>query len=159
MTTIETRSGSNDWRYLFTGTLPRPRWRDGKIFGIGAATPRIAVGGPIKKDKLFFFQSVEYRFVRTNVPSLEALDESQRDIKRESFDSFSRVDYVVNNNNRLTAQLLDLSAEVRLLQPQYFQPVRHHRKLSPARLVSRVQRAGDVQVRRAAAIEFQREAV
>jgi hypothetical protein len=83
--------------------LPRPRWRDGKIYGIGAATPRIAVGGPIKKDKLFFFQSVEYRFVRTNVPSLEALEEHQRDIQRESFDSFSRLDYVLNNNNRLTA--------------------------------------------------------
>jgi hypothetical protein len=102
VTTIETRSGSNDWRYLITGTLPRPRWRDGKIYGIGAATPRIAVGGPIKKDKLFFFQSVEYRFVRTNVPSLEALAEHQRDIKRESFDSFSRLDYVINRNNRLT---------------------------------------------------------
>src|SRR5689334_22715514 len=102
VTTIETRSGSNDWRYLVTGTLPRPRWREGKIFGIGAATPRVAVGGPIKKDKLFFFQSVEYRFVRNEVPSLEALNESQRDIKRESFDSFSRIDYVVNPNNRLT---------------------------------------------------------
>ena len=103
VTTIETRSGSNDWRYLVTGVLPRPRWRDGSLFGIGAATPRIAVGGPIKKDKLFFFQSVEYRFVRTNVPSLEDLEEHQRDIQRESFDSFSRIDYVVNSNNRLTA--------------------------------------------------------
>src|ERR1051325_4461938 len=102
VTTIETRSGSNDWRYLVIGVLPRPRWRDGKLFGISAATPRVAVGGPIKKDKLFFFQSVEYRFVRTNVPSLEALEERQRDIQRESFDSFSRVDYVVNSNNRLT---------------------------------------------------------
>jgi hypothetical protein len=103
VTTIETRSGSNDLRYLFLGVLPRPRWRDGKIYGIGAATPRIAVGGPIKKDKLFFFQSLEYRFIRTNVPSLEELEEHQRDIKRESFDSFSRLDYVVNKNNRLTA--------------------------------------------------------
>ena len=103
VTTIETRSGSNDLRYLFLGVLPRPRWRDGKIYGIGAATPRIAVGGPIKKDKLFFFQSLEYRFIRTNVPSLEALEEHQRDIKRESFDSFSRLDYVANKNNRLTA--------------------------------------------------------
>jgi hypothetical protein len=102
VTTIETRSGSNDLRYLFLGVLPRPRWRDGKIYGVGAATPRIAVGGPIKKDKLFFFQSVEYRFIRTNVPSLEALDEHQRDIKRQSFDSFTRLDWVVNNNNRLT---------------------------------------------------------
>ena len=102
VTTIETRSGSNNWRYLVTGVLPRPRWRDGKIFGIGAVTPRIAVGGPIKKDKLFFFQSVEYRFVRHNVPSLENLDEHQRDIQRESFDSFSRLDYVINDSNRLT---------------------------------------------------------
>ena len=103
VTTIETRSGSNDLRYLFLGVLPRPRWRDGKIYGIGAATPRIAVGGPIKKDKLFFFQSLEYRFIRTNVQSLEALEEHQRDLKRESFDSFSRLDYVANKNNRLTA--------------------------------------------------------
>ena len=101
VTTIETRSGTNDWRYLVTGTLPRPRWRDGHIYGIGAATPRVAAGGPIKKDKLFFFQSLEYRFVRTNVPSLEDLNEPS-DIQRESFDSFSRVDYVVNPNNRLT---------------------------------------------------------
>ncbi|HEU4713788.1 MAG TPA: carboxypeptidase regulatory-like domain-containing protein [Pyrinomonadaceae bacterium] len=103
VTTIETRSGTNDLRYLVTGVLPRPRWRDGSLFGIGAVTPRIAVGGPIKKDKLFFFQSLEYRFVRTNVPSLEELDERQRDIQRESFDSFSRLDYVINSNNRLTA--------------------------------------------------------
>ena len=103
VTTIETRSGTNDLRYLVTGVLPRPRWRDGSIFGIGAVTPRIAVGGPIKKDKLFFFQSLEYRFVRTNVPSLEELEERQRDIQRESFDSFSRLDYVINSNNRLTA--------------------------------------------------------
>jgi hypothetical protein len=103
VTTIETRSGTNDLRYLFTGVLPRPRWRDGKLFGISAATPRIAVGGAIKKDKLFFFQSLEYRFVRTNVPSLEELEERQRDIQRESFDSFSRLDYVINSNNRLTA--------------------------------------------------------
>ncbi|MEK6282566.1 MAG: TonB-dependent receptor [Acidobacteriota bacterium] len=101
--TIETRSGSNDWRYLVSGTLPRPRLREGHIYGIGAFTPRIAVGGPIKKDKFFFFQSVEYRFVRTNVPSLENLEEHQRDIQRESFDSFTRFDYVVNRNNRLTA--------------------------------------------------------
>src|SRR5687767_14623332 len=105
VTTIETRSGSNNWRYLVTGVLPRPRLRDGHIYGIGSVTPRIAVGGPILKDKLFFFQSFEYRFVRTDVPSLKNLDQRQRDIQRESFDSFSRVDYIVNRNNRLTASL------------------------------------------------------
>ena len=105
VTTIETRSGTNKWRYLVSGVLPRPRLRDGKIFGIGAVTPRVAVGGPIMKDRLFFFQSFEYRFVRTYVPSLKNLSENQRDIQRESFDSFSRMDYNVNPANRLTASL------------------------------------------------------
>jgi hypothetical protein len=122
VTTIETRSGSNDLRYLFLGVLPRPRWRDGKIYGIGAATPRIAVGGPIKKDKLFFFQSLEYHFIRTNVPSLEALDEHQRDIKRESFDSFSRIDYVVNKTNRLTASFSIFPQKVDYFNLNTFNP-------------------------------------
>src|SRR5262245_22666253 len=101
VTSIETRSDSNKLRYLLTGTLPRPRVRNGHIYGIEAATPRIAVGGPIKNDKLFFFQSLEYRFVRTNVPSLEDRN-LPSDIKRESFDSFSRMDYVINAEHRLT---------------------------------------------------------
>jgi outer membrane receptor protein involved in Fe transport len=101
VTAIETRSGSNKLRYLLTGTLPRPRWRDGHMYGIAAATPRVSVGGAIKKDKLFFFQSLEYRFVRANVPSLEDLNQPS-DIKRESFDSFSRLDYVINPEHRLT---------------------------------------------------------
>jgi hypothetical protein len=122
VTTIETRSGSNELRYLMTGVLPRPRWRDGKLFGIGAATPRIAVGGPIKKDKLFFFQSLEYRFVRTNVQSLEILDERQRDIQRESFDSFSRLDYVVSKNHRLTASFSIFPQKVDYFNLNTFNP-------------------------------------
>src|SRR5262252_6360542 len=101
VTAIETRSGTNKLRYLVTGTLPRPRVRDRHLYGIAAATPRIAVGGAIKKDKLFFFQSLEYRFVRTNVPSLDDLNVPS-DIKNESFDSFSRLDYVINSEHRLT---------------------------------------------------------
>jgi len=102
VTSIETRSGSNDFRYLLTNVLPRPRLRDGKIYGIGSTTPRLAVGGPIIRDKLFFFQSFEYRFTRTEVQSLPA---AQRDIRLESFDSFSRVDYNINPTNRLAVSL------------------------------------------------------
>ncbi len=96
---VETRSGSNQWRYLVTNLLVRPRLRDGKLYGVQSATPRIAVGGPLRKDKIFFFQSLEYRFVRTEVTSLPA---AQRDSKLESFDSFTRFDFNLNKANRLT---------------------------------------------------------
>jgi Carboxypeptidase regulatory-like domain/TonB dependent receptor/TonB-dependent Receptor Plug Domain len=122
VTAIETRSGTNKLRYLFTGTLPRPRLRDGHIFGIGAATPRIAVGGPIKKDKLFFFQSFEYRFVRTNVPSLDDLNVPS-DIKHESFDSFSRLDYVINPENRLTVSFSLFPQKVDYFNLNTFNPI------------------------------------
>jgi hypothetical protein len=98
VTAIETRSGSNRWRYLLTNVLMRPRIREGKIYGVQSATPRIAIGGPIKKDKIFFFQSFEYRFVRSEVTSLPP---AQRDTKLESFDSFTRFDFNLNNANRL----------------------------------------------------------
>ena len=99
VTAIETRSGSNEWRYLLTNVLVRPRIRDSKIYGVQSATPRLAFGGPIKKDKAFVFQSFEYRFVRSEVTSLPP---SQRDSKLESFDSFTRLDFNLNTTNRLT---------------------------------------------------------
>lgn len=122
VTAIETRSGSNKLRYLLTGTLPRPRWRDGHMYGIAAATPRVAVGGAIKKDKLFFFQSLEYRFVRTNVPSLEDRNQPS-DIKRESFDSFSRLDYVINPEHRLTVSFSLFPQKVDYFNLNTFNPI------------------------------------
>jgi hypothetical protein len=98
VTAIETRSGSNNWRYLLTNVLVRPRFRDSHVYGVQSATPRIAVGGPIKKDKAFLFQSFEYRFVRSEVTSLPP---SERDTKLESFDSFTRLDFNLNTSNRL----------------------------------------------------------
>jgi hypothetical protein len=99
VTSIETRAGTNDWRYLFINFTPRPRIRDGHIRGIESFAPRLSVGGPIVKDKLFLFQSLEYRYIRT--PNY-GLPERERDNRLESFDSFTRLDYNINSNNRLT---------------------------------------------------------
>ncbi|MGH9913918.1 MAG: TonB-dependent receptor plug domain-containing protein, partial [Pyrinomonadaceae bacterium] len=99
VTSIETRAGTDKWRYLLTNVLPRLRRRDGATVGIESVTPRIAVGGPLIKERLYFFQEFEYRFVRTEVPSLPQL---QRDTKRESFETFTRLDYNINATNSLT---------------------------------------------------------
>lgn len=101
---IETRAGTNEFKFAGSNILPRLRRRDGAIIGIEAFVPRIAFGGPVRKDKLFFFQSFEYRFVRTPNNNLN-LPPLRRDTRFESFDSFTRIDYALNARNRLTASL------------------------------------------------------
>ncbi|GBC83273.1 hypothetical protein HRbin10_02418 [bacterium HR10] len=99
VTAIETRAGTNEWKYLLTNFVPRLRKRAGTIMGIESATPRFALSGPLARDRLFFFQGLEYRFVRTRIPSLPDL---QNDTRLESFDSFSRFDAALTSAHRLT---------------------------------------------------------
>ena len=73
--------------------LPRLRDRDGAIRGIGATYAAATVTGPLVKNRLAITQSFEYRYVRTPVNSLPAL---QRDTKLESFDSYTQADIIIS---------------------------------------------------------------
>ncbi|HXZ79189.1 MAG TPA: TonB-dependent receptor [Terriglobales bacterium] len=100
ISSVETRSGNLDkFHFSMQNIVPRARDRDGHIVGIGAFTPRATLTGPIIKDKLAFTQSLEYRYVRTPVESLPPL---QRDTKLESFDSFSQLDWKINEKQTAT---------------------------------------------------------
>ena len=70
VTAVTTRSGTDKFNIEAQSFFPRFRRRGGKWSGVEAFTPRLAISGPIKKDKLWFMQSFEYRFVRTPVYSL-----------------------------------------------------------------------------------------
>jgi len=99
VTTIETKSGTDKFDADFQNFLPRLRRRGGHFVGIEGFTPRLSFSGPLKKDKLWFMQSFEYRFVRTPIESLPPL---QRDTVLESFDSVSQLDWQINDQNHLT---------------------------------------------------------
>ncbi len=100
VSSVETRTGNLDKFHLSAQNLvPRARDRDGHIVGIGAFTPRVTVTGPLLKDRLAFTQSLEYRFVQTPVESLPPL---QRDMKLESFDSFSQFDLKIDEKQTAT---------------------------------------------------------
>jgi hypothetical protein len=94
---VETRGGTDEWKFLLTNFFPRVRLRDGHIVGLESITPRITGAGPLIKGKLYFFQSFDYRFVRTRVPSLPNLKNDQ---VLETFDSYTQVDWNINPNNR-----------------------------------------------------------
>ncbi len=98
--TITTKTGDYDkFHVSLQNFVPRLRDRDGIIAGIGAATPRFTFTGPIAKNRLAITQSFEYRFVRTPVNSLPALE---RDTKLESFDSYTQFDLVLTPKQTAT---------------------------------------------------------
>ena len=93
VSTVATKTSDYEkFHFSFQNFLPRLRDRDGTIAGIGADTPRMTLTGPLVKGRVGLTQSFEYRFVRTPVNSLPAL---QRDTKLESFDSYTQFDFLI----------------------------------------------------------------
>ena len=100
VSSVETKPGSLDKYHLSIQNLfPRARDRDGDIVGLESVTPRLTVTGPLVKNRVAITQSFEYRFVRTPVQSLPPM---QRDMKLESFDSFTQVDVSLSETHSAT---------------------------------------------------------
>lgn len=94
VSTVSTKTSDYEkFHFSIQNFLPRLRDRDGSIMGIGAATPRTTITGPVWKDHIAITQSIEYRLVRTPVNSLPP---SERDTKLESFDSYTQFDFIVS---------------------------------------------------------------
>jgi Carboxypeptidase regulatory-like domain/TonB dependent receptor-like, beta-barrel len=102
VTQVETRSGTDQWKVLFTDFFPRLRRREDHWAGIGSITPRLTFAGPLVKDKLFFFQSFDYRFIRTEV-RVDQLPPLQRDQVFETFNSQTQFDWEINPRHHFTA--------------------------------------------------------
>jgi Carboxypeptidase regulatory-like domain/TonB-dependent Receptor Plug Domain len=100
VTAIATRSGTDKFNIEVQNFFPRFRRRGDKWSGIEGYTPRLAFSGPLKRNKLWFMQSFQYRFVRTPV---ESLPPDKRDTGLESFDSVTQMDWDVNPKHHFTS--------------------------------------------------------
>src|SRR5882724_3723064 len=120
VSSVETRASNlNKFHFSLQNIIPRARDREGHIVGIEAFTPRVTLTGPIVKDRLAFTQSFECRFVRTPVESLPPL---QRDIKLESFDSFSQLDLKINDKQTATFSVALFPEKLDYLGLNTFEP-------------------------------------
>jgi hypothetical protein len=119
VTSVQTRSGTEKFHANATSFFPRVRRRGGSFVGIEAFTPRVTLSGPINKDKVKFFQSFEYRFVRTPVQNLPPL---KRDTDLESFDSVTQVDWDVDAKNHLSTTLSLFPQKLRYVGLNTFNP-------------------------------------
>ena len=103
VSTVSTKTSDYEkFHFSFQNFIPRLRDRDGTLAGIGAATPRMTFTSPLVKERVAVTQSFEYRFVRTPVNSLPAL---QRDTKLESFDSYTQFDFIIAPKQTATASV------------------------------------------------------
>ena len=113
--TIRTKRGTNEWEVKPGNLIPR--------FGKGLATvkgfePRFSVRGPLRKDKLFIAEDIQYRYVKEPVKSLPG----EPDIRLMSFDSFTRLDAVLSTRHRLGGLVAWFPREVEHLTMNTFRP-------------------------------------
>jgi hypothetical protein len=102
VTTVQTRSGGDHFKVQIQNLFPRVRKRAGNIVGIESVVPRLTFSGPVRKGRVYYLQSLEYRFIRTRVPGLRHLDRVLRsDTNLESFDSHTQFDVELDATNHL----------------------------------------------------------
>ena len=99
VTQIRTRRGTNEWEISPGNLMPRFR---GLLRGIRGFEPRLSVRGPIRKDRVFVAQDMQFRYVATPVKSLPG----EPEVELRSFDSFTRVDSVVSARHTLGGGLI-----------------------------------------------------
>ncbi|MBA3885796.1 MAG: TonB-dependent receptor [Acidobacteria bacterium] len=114
VTHIRTRGGTNEWDFSAGHLMPRLRG----LRGIRGFEPRFSARGPLRKDRVFFAQDVQFRYVATPVKSLP--DEPEIDLR--SFDSFTRFDAVVSPRHMLGGALIMFPREVRHVTMDTFRP-------------------------------------
>jgi hypothetical protein len=99
---IQTRRASDVWKVRFNNLNPSFRTERGSVLdliGLGAWWPRVEVGGPLVKDRLFIEQTAQYRYSANDVPSLS------QDLVRtsQSLSSFTRLDANLSPRHSLVA--------------------------------------------------------
>jgi hypothetical protein len=99
---VNTRGGTDEWKWLFEDPIPRFRWIDYQTHGVESASPHLTFAGPIKRGTLYLFQSVGYGYDTVRVPSLPNPDNVR---VVETITSYTQLDWNPKPNHQFTAVL------------------------------------------------------
>jgi TonB dependent receptor-like, beta-barrel len=111
---VHTRRGTNEWEVKPGNLLPRVR----ASLTVRGFEPRFSIRGPIERNRVFFAEDMQFRYVATPVRSLPG----QPDIKLKSFDSFTRVDAVLSARHTLGGVLIQFPREISGATMNTFRP-------------------------------------
>jgi TonB dependent receptor-like, beta-barrel len=99
---VATRGGTDEWKWLLEDPLPRPRWINGSTHGISSASPQLTFAGPIKRGKLYLFQTLYYGYDARRVYSLP----DPHNVRvQEVVNTYTQVDWNLSSNQRFTFML------------------------------------------------------
>ena len=96
---VETRRGGQKWHFELNDPFPGVRIFSWHLRGLRDETPRVAFGGPLLKNRLYFHEGLQYALYKTPVRTLSF---PYNISKSESVNSFSQFDYVFSANHFLT---------------------------------------------------------
>ena len=140
VTAVATRSGTDKFKIEAQSFFPRFDVAVANGLESRHSLRRLAFSGPLKRNKLWFMQSFEYRFVRTPV---ESLPSDKRDTDLESFDSVTQMDWDINPRHHLPQYLFIVPPEAQVCWTQHFQSGRSNAELQTARFLLGAERAVD----------------
>jgi hypothetical protein len=98
LTVIHMRSGDDTFHVNFNSFDPRLQFSSHGISGVEAWEPNLGVSGPIVKGRVWFYQGLDYRFVRNAFDTLVG----SQDNKYTAALSWSSIDWSVSPNHRAT---------------------------------------------------------
>jgi outer membrane receptor protein involved in Fe transport len=99
---VNTRGGTDDWKWLFEDPIPRLRWIDYRPHGVESASPHVTFAGPIKRGKLYLFQSLAYGYDTIRTPSLP----DPNNVRMvESVTTYTQLDWNLKPNQQFSVSL------------------------------------------------------
>jgi len=99
---VTTRGGTDEWKILFEDPIPRFRWINYHTHGVESASPHLTFAGPLKRSKLYIFQSLLGGYDAVRTPSLPNPNNVRVE---ESVTTYTQLDWRPVPNHQLTAIL------------------------------------------------------
>lgn len=115
ITQIRTRRGTNEREFSVGNLLPRFRKSFASVRGF---EPRLSLHGPLVRDRAFFAQDFQFRYVATPVKSLP----DEPEVTLQSLDSFTRLDLVISARHTLGGGLIAFPRKIERATMSTFRP-------------------------------------
>ncbi|HUB34664.1 MAG TPA: carboxypeptidase regulatory-like domain-containing protein [Bryobacteraceae bacterium] len=120
LVSVETRRGSDEWKWELNDPLPEFRIRSWKLRGLKDATPRLNFEGPLLAHKLYLSEGFEYEIRKTEVFTLPFPQNQKLEF---GMNSFSQLDWIISSHHLVTATLHMAPERLGHVNLDYFNPI------------------------------------